>query len=240
MLTAEGPIGRLVLFIVEKSLGKLAALSLDKRKKACRVLTRLYYCLQCLDEATDQVLEDFELAGPAESAGIVIASLDEHSYDIEAATNMFLQLGEELHGGLELIDPDLAQCCELLYVSKWEFLNAMSGLTVVDRSVVGKPKLTIKLPDDRLESVDLEQTYREFARHKDDQFYWPSSAFSLDRDLSTVTIEWDTEETAHALRNKIVQQNKLLKEAKERLRALLKDSFSVEEILFQSDSHPYR
>jgi len=38
----------------------------------------------------------------------------------------------------------------------------------------------------------------------------------------------------------IQNQNRLLKEAKESLRLLLKDSFTIDEILFQDNSHPYR
>lgn len=44
MLTAESAVGKIVVFICQKSVGKLIQLPFDKRKKACRTLTKLYCC----------------------------------------------------------------------------------------------------------------------------------------------------------------------------------------------------
>jgi hypothetical protein len=53
MLTAEGVIGKIVSFIVDKTIGKISTLPFDKRRKACRSLTKLYYSVQALDDVTE-------------------------------------------------------------------------------------------------------------------------------------------------------------------------------------------
>ena len=238
MLTAEGIISKLVSFIVNKSVGKIASLPFDKRKKACRSLTKLYYCVQTLDEVTDyfeSTLKDFEASG---DSGSIVHALNNNSYRIELATNMFIDLGYELQGGLEIIDPALAKCCHLLYISKFDFLTYLSHYLKWEEKD-GKRFISIKQPKGLIESVDLEHLYEEAQKaiEAKEKFYWPSSAFDdFHHDFENITISFENDEAAVQLRNMIRDQNKKLKEAKEHLRVLLKDSFSIEEILFQSDS----
>jgi hypothetical protein len=75
----------------------------------------------------------------------------------------------------------------------------------------------------------------------EDRHYWPSSALDEfeQEECDEILVGFEDEEVALQLLNMIQQQNAVLKQAKERLRDLLKQKFSIEEILFQSDSHPY-
>ena len=240
MLTVEGIIGKLVSFIVNKTVSKIASLPFDKRKKACRSLTKLYYCIQTLDEVTEyfeQTLKDFEEYGDAES---LVHALNNNSHHIELATNMFINLGCELDEGLEIIDPVLAQCCHLLYISKDNFLTFISNYVRWEKEN-GKSVIKIKKPKGLMDSVDLELLYENARKgfESKQKLYWPSSALDdFSKDFEDVSISFEDEETAVELRKMIKDQNKRLKEAKEQLRVLLKDSFSIEEILFQSESKP--
>jgi hypothetical protein len=240
MLTAEGIIGKLVLFIVNKSVCKIASLPFDKRKKACRSLTKLYYCIQTLDEVTEYfetTLRDFENLGDSES---VIHALNNNSYHIELATNMFIDLGYDLQAGLEIIDPALAKCCHLLYISKFDFLTFLSNYVEWEEKD-GKRFIKVKMSKGLIESVDLENLYDNAKRAivEKEKFYWPSSALDdFSRDFENIYISFEDDQAAIKLRDMIRTQNEKLKEAKEYLRVLLKDSFSLEEILFQSDSKP--
>jgi len=118
MLTAESIIAKVVTFVVQKTIGKLVSLPFDKRKKACRSLTKLYYCVQSLDDATESFLETFDGFRKSGNAQALVHALNSRSRDIELATNMFIDLGQELEAGLELIDPTLALCCQALYIGK--------------------------------------------------------------------------------------------------------------------------
>src|ERR1700677_1856674 len=134
MLTAASLIGKIVDFVVQKTSEKLFNLPLDKRRKACRALTKLYYCVQCLDDVTAHFLETLDAFQKSGDAYAVVNALNNHRHDVELATNMFIDLGQELHPGLEIIDPALAQCCATLYVSKFDFLSFMSNSIHWDRT----------------------------------------------------------------------------------------------------------
>ena len=241
MLTAEGIISKLVSFIVNKSIGKIVDLPFDKRKKACRSLTKLYYCIQALDEVTDYFEISLKSLEDSGDSTPLIHALSNNSYHIELATNMFIDLGCELHDGLEIIDPTLAKCCHLLYISKFDFLSYLSNYVKIENGN-GKISVIVKQPKGIIESVDLESLYAETKKAmkgNNEKFYWPSSALDDFRnDFEDISISFENDETTKQLHSMIREQNKKLKEAKEKLRVLLKDSFSIEEILFQSDSKP--
>lgn len=242
MITAEGIVGKIVTFIVDKTIGKLIDLPFDKRKKACRSLTKLYYCVQALDDVTEEfyrTFEGFEVGGDAQA---MVHALNNNSYKVEQASNMFIELGEELRSGLEIIDPTLASCCDSLYVSKFDFLSFMSNSIEWDRS--GEVAvLKVKAPSDEMLNVDLDRQYNEtkLALVKGDTGCWPSSTLDDFREqVSTITISFDDIESAKRLKAHIDKHRVLLRAAKDSLRNLIKDSFSIEEVLFQNDSHPWR
>ncbi|MFZ3213643.1 MAG: hypothetical protein WA188_19230 [Terriglobales bacterium] len=242
MLTAESVIAKVVSFIVDKTVGKIVDLPFDKRRKACRSLTKLYYCLQALDDATDALLDALDLFKGEGDAHAVVNALNSHAHEIELATNMFIELGDELGGGLEILDPALAQCCHVLYVGKFDFLTFMS--TSIHWEGSGSMlRVVIKRPLGKMEAVDMEAMYSlaKGAVEAEEKYYWPSSALDeFDSDFEDISIGFEDEEAAIQLREMIVRQNLLLKAAKEKLRSLIRDNFSIEEVLFQSDSHPYR
>lgn len=243
MITAESIIGKLVLLIVNKTVGKLVDIPFDKKKRACRSLTKLYFCLQTLDEVTEsffETLEDFSQEGNARA---VVNALNNNSYKIEFATNMFIDLSFELYDGLEIIDPALARCCNVLYQSKFDFLHFMSESISWDKESE-KPKIHILAPQGKMESTNLEKVYDDATKlmlTKDSKYYFPASALNDFReDFQDISISFEDDETANWLKMMILQQNFKLKEAKEKLRILLKDNFSIEELLFQNNSHLLR
>lgn len=242
MITAEGIVAKIVSFIIEKTVGKITSLTFDKRKKACRVLTKLYYCVQSLDDVTESFLKTFDDFRQSGNADAFVNALNNHSRDIELATNMFIDLSQELDSGLELIDPALARCCHTIYMGKFDFLSFMSNSIRWDRSGK-KPKIVLKRPKGLMELADMESMYKlsKEALEAGVKHYWPASTFDdFRQDFDDISIGFEDEATASELHKMILQQNKLLKLAKEHLRTLIKNSFSIEEILFQSDSHPYR
>ena len=242
MITAEGIVAKIVSFIVEKTVGKLTSLTFDKRKKACRALTKLYYCVQSLDDVTESFLQTFDDFCESGNGDAFVNALNNHSRDIELATNMFIDLSQELDPGLELIDPALARCCQTIYMGKFDFLSFMSNSIRWDRSAT-KPKIILKRPRGRMELADMENMYKlsKEAMQAGITHYWPSSALDdFRQDFVDISIGFEDDAAATELHAMILQQNKLLKTAKEHLRTLIKNSFSIEEILFQSDSHPYR
>lgn len=242
MITAESVVAKIVTFIVQKTVGKLVSLPFDKRRKACRSLTKLYYCVQSLDDVTESLLRTFEDFRNEGNASALINALNNHAHDIELATNMFIDLSYELEGGLEIIDPALARCCHTLYWGKFDFLTYMSNSVHWDRSGQTS-RINLKRPMGRMDFADMENMYKlsKEAIVAGEKLYWPASTFDeFSKDFQDVHIGFQDEATATELHDMIVQQSRLLKSAKEDLRTLIKNNFSIEEVLFQSDSHPYR
>lgn len=242
MLTAEGIVGKVVSFIVDKTASKLIDLAFDKRKKACRALTKLYYCVQALDDVTEdfyQTLIDFESDG---NPAAMVHALNNNRYKIELATNMFIDLGWELEPGIEIIDPVLAHCCNSLYKSKFDFLTYMSNSIEWDRSVE-KSQLKVKVPNDKMLFVELDGQYEKIsvALAKGEKFSWPSTALDYIIDnIEIITISFEDKLAAKRLKDHIDKHRIILRQAKESLRNLLKNNFTIEELLFQNDSHPWR
>lgn len=242
MISGADVVGKIVVFICQKVGGKLVGVPFDKRKKACRSLTKLYFCLQALDDVTQEILTEINEYGDNESAFSIINSFNNHMQEVELATNMFIDLSYELYEGLKIIDPNLACCCSSLYMGKMDFLHFMTNCIKWGHEG-GQRKIVVKLPKGYQQSVDMDKMYNDVERaiKKGEKFYWPSSEFNnFSSDYDDVYIDWSDRDTAKYVLDEIEKQNELLKKAKEMLRDILKTSFSIEEVLFQNDSHPYR
>jgi hypothetical protein len=155
---------------------------------------------------------------------------------------MFVDLGHELAASLEIIDPALARCCHLLYGGKFDSLSLLSNS--IEWDCTGPvAKIKAKQSLGKLAEVDLEDlsSKTESALAAGVKMYWPTSALDdFADDFEEVSIGFEDDQAAAQLENMIIRQNTRLKEAKEKLRSLIKDSFSIEEILFQPESHSYR
>jgi hypothetical protein len=156
---------------------------------------------------------------------------------LERTSNLFMDLSDELYGGLEIIDPALAQCCDVLYSGKAGFLSLLTYSIRLERDKT-PPLLVASRPHEKLESFDLDEMYRQTraAMARGEKHYWPSTA--LDDFYDNVELKFEDDEAFEHLRQMILAQNANLKSAKEKLRTLLKDNFSIEELLFQNDSNP--
>jgi hypothetical protein len=81
----------------------------------------------------------------SDEAYAVMNSLNNHMHEVALASNMFIDLGYELHAGLEIIDPALVDCCDALYVTKFDFLHEMSAIVEWDRSTTPS-HIVVKMP----------------------------------------------------------------------------------------------
>lgn len=243
MITIEDVIAKVVAFICLKVATQIPKLLPDKRRKACRALTKLYYCVQALDDVTESIFQttsEFRSTKTGEAFAIVDA-LPLHMHEVALATNMFLDLGHELHAGLEIIDPALAQCCDALYVSKFDFLSEMSETLEWNSQAGEEARIVVKMPRRTVEREVLERSYAECveAFRRGDKCYWPDTWTKSDGP-DQVILAWEDSATAEAFLHRLKEHRESLVDAKEKLRQLLKASFTVDELLFQNDSHPYR
>lgn len=242
MLTAEILIGKVVEFIVGKSLSAIGKLSPNDRRKACRSLTKLYYSLQALEDVTESILRtasDFRGTETGEAFAVMNA-LNNHMHEVALASNMFIDLGHELHAGLEIVDPALAACCDALYVSKFDFLREMSDTVAWDRAST-PGRIIIKMPKRTTSDELLNFKYAEasVALKSGDKYYWADTWLDTDGPHHVV-LTWEDHDSAKAFLGRLSEHRDALATAKQKLRELLKSSFNIEELLFQTDAHPYR
>lgn len=242
MLTAESIIGKVVEFIVGKSLSAVGRLSPTDRRKACRSLTKLYYSVQALEDVTASILQtasDFRRTETGEAFAVMNA-LNNHMHEVALASNMFIDLGHELYGGLEIVDPALAACCDALYVSKFDFLREMSDTVAWDRTAT-PGRIIIKMPKRTTSNEVLVAKYAEAsaALKSGEKHYWSDTWLDTD-EPHQVILTWEDHDSASSFVNSLSEHRDALATAKLKLRDLLKSSFSIEELLFQSDAHPYR
>ena len=242
MLTAESLIGKVVEFIVGKSLSALGKLSSTDRRKACRSLTKLYYSVQALEDVTVSILRtssDFRGTETGEAFAVMNA-LCNHMHEVALASNMFIDLGHELHAGLEIVDPALAACCDALYVSKFDFLHEMSESVAWDRTST-QGRIIVKMPKRTTNDEVLNIKYAEaaVALKSGEKYYWADTWLDAEGPHQVV-LTWEDHDSARAFVKRLSDHREALSSAKGKLRDLLKSSFSIEELLFQSDAHPHR
>ncbi len=242
MITAEGIIGTVVGFIVKTAATQIAKLPFDKRRKACRSLTKLYYAVQALDEVTESIFTTVNEFRSTESgeAYAVINALNNHMHEVALASNMFVDIGYELYSGLEIIDPALAACCDALYISKFDFLSEMSHTVELDRSA-SERRIVVKMPSRTTDANVLEGGYMQVldAYRRGDKHYWPDT-WVQSEEPQQIVLTWENNTAANAFLSRLAEHRVVLVEAKSKLRDLLKSSFKIEELLFQTDTRPYR
>lgn len=239
MLTAENIIAKVIVAVVSKVAGALVAMTTDKRKKAARALLKLYYAVQSLDEVTEQLLREIPNPESRGAAHALIVALVREQDRIEIATNAFVDLASELQRGLSILDPALAQVCGVIYRGKGDFLTFMSQS--IDLNLRGdKALVTLYCPNPKILATDFEEAYSQSQKAvaRGETYYWPNGAFDYFNDFEEVVVSAADDAAASKIISMIRQHHELLKQAKEQLRSLLKQSFSVEELLFHEDLSP--
>jgi hypothetical protein len=241
VLTAGSIVSSIASFIAEKTLGRVTSIPFDKRAKACRSLTKLYYAVLALEEVTASILEDaasFKSTEHGVAFGTMNA-LNNYMLKIEQASNLFIDLGFQLHAGLEIIDPALAKCCDMLYVSKFDFLSEMSKSVTWKRSK-GSSRIIIKMPKRTVDPTALERAYADVLKeyHSGNKSYWPDTWVGAAKPAQIV-LTWEDEAAATAFLSALTGHMRALSEARSRIRELLRSSFSIEELLFPVDTKPW-
>jgi len=152
---------------------------------------------------------------------------------IDAASNTFAELSDELYDALLILDPVLANCLNFLETGKGNFLwfltNSIQLTTEGDKST-----LQVEMPNARILSTDFQGIYNICAQkhERGEKHYWAEGVFDYFNDFEQVDITFAEPHAATELTSMIQHQNALLKQARESLRVLLKESLTLEEVFF--------
>ena len=239
MLTSETLIAKIVVALVGRLSDEIWKLTTSKRQQSCRYLVKLYYAVQSLEEVTGRVVSSTERNSENGPAAALIRVLIEEQDAIEFSSNAFVDLARELQRGLALLDPPLHQLCRSIYRGKADFLRYMSFGLRPDFSG-GGAQVVLCIPNERLLSTDFESAYTQSCQvvAAGNEYYWPAGAFEYIHDCDEVEISSESNEAAKRVTSFLRSHHASLVTASERLRVLLKESFTIEELLFHKDETP--
>lgn len=241
MLTGQGLVGKLALFIAEKLLSQKLAISLDEKKRTCRAFVEFYYCLNRVEELNSKVIE--LLTFGVAHGGILIGDLELVMPSVNTVSQRFMEIRGELHYALDLIDPSLANVVRQIYAAKGSFLSLLSNAVEVGNSSRDAPSVSYFAPDPRILEIDM-KSYEQWvtgcsatARHEQNELEWPQSVlwygefeegFHPNQLLLTDSASLDN------LRTILIDHGSLLSAAREKMREFIATKFSTEDVLYVS------
>lgn len=236
MITGEGLIGKLALFIGEKLIGHKLMLSLDEKKRACRAFVELYYCLDRLEELNNRLVQSL---GYRE---ILIGDLQLITPAIDTVSNRFLEIGGELYFALHLIDPTLAKTVGQICASKGSFLHMLSNSIISD-----VPNTAAEIdyfePDQRILSIDMDafgqwvETASAASIFERDRLQWPQNLLwygEFEEGFHPAKLVLNDSESLMRLRSILLQHGQHLSQARDSIRQLVAKNFTIEDVLYVS------
>jgi hypothetical protein len=241
LLTGQGLIGKLALFIAEKLINHKLAISLDEKKRVCRAFVEFYHCLDRLEEVNSRAVGVLNFG--VEHGGILIGDLELLMPAVNALSQRFLETRGELHHAIELIDPALANAVTQIYDAKGSFLLMLSDSVLYKAGPRDTASIKYFAPDPRILEIDM-VSYANWVEH-----FSATTAYAKNNLEWPQTLLWsgEFEEGFHPaellltdrtslgqLRTILVGHGTVLSSAREKIREFISSKFSVEDILYVS------
>jgi hypothetical protein len=241
MLMGAGLLSKFVELVASKLIGKHLDLALDEKRRACYTLVELYSILQgfsSIAKGFASQLEDGE-------SWIAINLICRNDRTIKALTTRFFDLHEDLLHTLEVMDPTLASVFERVHSFKGSIFFAIEESIIIPEEEPRNSSLRYRHPTDRVLEVDMDAYYHILESFKDNEsnapWIWPEDLHSLPNyEAAFTSIQFKTGD-----RNKIngfvqdlKRQADLLDGAIEKMRILIKENFTLDEVLSASRRLP--
>lgn len=243
MIPWQGFIAKLIDLMTDKLLGKQFDLALDEKKRACKVFVKLYFAMEHLEELTLELLMYMEPVVEGKETTLTSYFLPELSARLDANSQSFFEAVEHLGDVLELFDPDLAAALGSLSYSKFSFLMIASESFQIEREPnYHIEKVKFNRPDERLVTINLEEHYEWMRKNRNSiepgvDYEWPHNVlinfFTKDEIVDGEIRLKDTQTVTDFYRILMPHANALSR-ARERLRKLIIDKFSIEDVLYVS------
>jgi len=239
LLTGQGLIGKLALFLAEKLISHKLTISLDEKKRACRAFVEFYHCLDRLEEVNSNVVETLTIG--VEHGGLLIGDLELLMPSINTVSHRFLEIRGELHYAIDLIDPALADVVRQIYSAKGSFLLMLSD-SIRSKPV---PQEAIKYfaPDPRILEIDM-SSYEKWVEHFSatatydmNNLEWPQGLLwhgEFEQGFHPARLVLTDRSSLDQLRTVLVNHGAVLSSAREKMREFISQKFTAEDILYVS------
>ena len=238
MISGEALIGKVAIYVAEKIIAKKISLSFDEKKRACRAFVEFYFCLDRLEELNGLFLG--MLNSGVENDGICDVEVELLMRSINSVSQRFIDIGGELHSAIDLVSPEIANAVGGILASKGGFLLVLSRSMCVNKSGSGIEYLE---PEKKILEIDM-NLYDEWLSensgdYQDNQSYleWPQSVLlfgEYEEVFHSKELAFNDVESIKRLSKVLEKHGTVLSEAREKIRELISNKFSIEDILYVS------
>lgn len=204
----------------------LGELALSKRRRACRYLVKLYYAIVALDDTTERILHSVASGASAGHRHIHVSGLAGRAGFIRVCLKrlcgpkpgLATRSWTSRSSVTSTLSPDLSR--------EGQFPECYR-LLASTRISANHRQFAFWMPTESLLHTDFEGAYRQSVEtiKRGEEYYWPSDAFDYFQDTEEPLITPDSDDSARKLLAALGQHHQKLKQAREQLRTLLKESF---------------
>jgi hypothetical protein len=243
MLMGAGLLSKFVELVAAKLIGKHLDLALDEKRRACYTFVELYFILQGFASLTKGFAKEIEDApyGPITTINLMV----KNGRSIQALTTRFFDLHEDLYLTLDVVDHTLAEVFDRVHTFKGSIFYAIADSITIAEEEPRHQSILYRRPSEQLLAIDLDayyQTLQSFEGDKwDAPWIWPSELTELpdyEAAFPSVQFKTDDKEKLGAFTRDLRRQADLLDTAIEKLRALIHENFTLDEILSSSRRLP--
>lgn len=241
LLTGQGLIGKLVLFVAEKLIGHEIALALDEKKRTCRAFVELYHCLDRLEELNSRFIP--LMTDGIEQGGILVGDLLLILPAVDGVSQRFLDVRGELHHALTVLDPTLAESVGQLYAAKGSFLFMVAKALRYEEPAHRNQVVEYMEPDGKILELDMDAYYEwvrsspKTSNYEVAKLEWPQNLLWYDETEAAfhpASLVLTDPGSLERFRKVLTDHGRVLSEARVRIREFVASKFTVEDILYVS------
>jgi hypothetical protein len=239
MLMGTGLLSKFVELVASKLIGKRLDIALDEKRRACYSFVELLSILKGFHSITEGFIQEIDQYEG--ESWVTINLLAIHRQTVQSLTTRFFVLNNDLFLTLDVLDPALAEIFSQIHTFKGSIFYALADSITIPEEEPRNQSIVYRHASDRVLAIDMEAFYRSLqGLRKDDQdrpWIWPVELAEVaDWQAAFPSIQFKTNDIEELKRfvNDLRGQLHLLKMAVDQLRTLIKDNFTLDEVLASS------
>ena len=243
MIMGAGLLSKFVELVASKLIGKRLDMALDDKRRACYSFVELLSIMKGFYAVTTSFVEELE-ENDAES-WVTINLIVIHRRTIGSLTSRFFELSDNLCLTLEVLDPALAELFQQVHTFKGSLFYSLADSITIPEEEPRNQSVIYRRPSERVLAIDLEQFYQSLPSHRAEDtarpWIWPTELVEVaDWEAAFPSIQFKVhdKEKLVELVNDLKDQASRLHSAIEQLRVLIKDNFTLDEVLASSNKLP--
>jgi len=216
----------------------------DEHKQVCRVFVELYFCLDRLEDITQDFIIELEKIDASYNCIFLVDLFHKNLRNIETLSQRFFDISFDLYLAIELYSPDLTYAVQHICYGKCSFMDFISNSIRLENQ---NKSVKYYKPSTRILKIDIEQYYNWVAQNQGKKVLPKKHEWSIDmlknmrfkEEFSEEVIEINDIRAIQEFRNILIEHGKVLTSAKEKLREFIIKNFELEDVLYISKKIPH-